>query len=329
MPENLQKRQLGRLFDCCGRDCCNQPVAQPELAFHPLFERAGNHDRILVIVGFDELGASDRAGAIDAVKPVMRHPYKPPRGAGFVTAIGEAEIHKGYKDARHSRICATSHFFNIGYSSSAAGVGADGMSREIPVVKTGGESPGPEPQPEPHRRAPRRPVTLDGLAIRGDGQTIDISLLDLTYEGCGVSTPVELDAGENLRLSVIGRGLIDAEVRWCRDGKAGLRFASDEPLPKSETPRTTDRVNLSTEVKCRRIGQPNFSVRMFDLSPDGCKIEVIERPRIGEQLMLKFEGLEVIQAEVMWIEDFIVGLRFERAFHPAVFDLLLARLAAA
>lgn len=188
---------------------------------------------------------------------------------------------------------------------------------------------GPEPQPQPQRRGPRRPVILDGRAIRTDGETIDISLLDLTYEGCGVSTPVELEIGETLRLSVIGRGLVDAEVRWCKDGKAGLRFASDEPLEKSETARTTDRVNLSTQVKLRRIGQPSFSVRMFDLSPDGCKIEVIERPRVGERLMLKFEGLEVIQSEVMWIEGFIVGLKFERAFHPAVFDMLLARLAGA
>lgn len=172
-------------------------------------------------------------------------------------------------------------------------------------------------------------MTLDGRAIRADGETIDISLLDLTYEGCGVSTPVEFEIGESVRLSVIGRGLIDAEVRWCKDGKAGLRFASEEPRARSETSRTTDRLDISTEIRLRRIGQPNFSVRMFDLSPDGCKIEVIERPRVGERMMLKFDGLETIQAEVMWIDGFIVGLKFERAFHPAVFDLLVARLAAA
>lgn len=42
--------------------------------------------------------------------------------------------------------------------------------------------------------------------------------------------------------------------------------------------------------------------------------------------MIKFEGIETVQAEVCWIDGFIVGLRFERPFHPAVFDLLLARL---
>ena len=97
-------------------------------------------------------------------------------------------------------------------------------------------------------------------------------------------------------------------------------------MAKEATPRGTNRASLSTEVRARRIGQHNYSVRIFDLSPDGAKIEVIERPRIGEQLMIKFEGIETVQAEACWIDGFIVGLRFERPFHPAVFDLLLARL---
>jgi hypothetical protein len=196
-------------------------------------------------------------------------------------------------------------------------------SADGPAANNGG------PQPQPQRRGQRRSVSLDGLAIRPDNSSVEISLLDLTYEGCGISAPVPFEPGEPLKLSVIGRGLIDAEVRWCKDGKAGLRFASDEPLDKPEVPRAGDRHSLSTEVKMRRIGQNTYSVRIFDLSRDGCRIEVIERPRLGEQLMLKFDGLEVIQGEVAWIEDFVVGVKFERPFHPAVFDLLVVRLGGA
>lgn len=187
---------------------------------------------------------------------------------------------------------------------------------------------GPGLEPQPQWRSPRRPVSLGGRLLRSDNSAIEISLLDLNYDGCGIETPVVLEPGEAIKLSVIGRGLIEAEVRWYKDGKAGLRFASDEPKAKREAPRSSDRVGISSEVKLRRIGQPNFGVRMFDLSPDGCKVEVIERPRIGEKLMLKFDGLEVLQGEVVWIDGFIVGLKFERAFHPAVFDLLVARLVA-
>jgi len=186
--------------------------------------------------------------------------------------------------------------------------------------------PAPQPESEVPRRAARRPVSLDGYALRADDTTIDIKLLDLTYEGCGIETPVELRPGEALKLSVIGRGLIDAEVRWYKDGKAGLNFGSDQSATKEEIPRQAERASVSTEVKLRRIGQPNYSVKMFDLSPEGCRIEVIERPRIGEQLMIKFEGLEVLQAKVCWIEGFVVGLKFARPLHPAVFDLLVARL---
>ena len=67
-------------------------------------------------------------------------------------------------------------------------------------------------------------------------------------------------------------------------------------------------------------------MRIFDLSPDGAKIEVVERPRVGEQMMVKFDGLEVLQSEVWWVDGFIVGLKFERPLHRAVFDLLLARM---
>ena len=186
--------------------------------------------------------------------------------------------------------------------------------------------PTPSPAPEKPRRTARRLVRLQGLISRSDGTSAEVDLLDLSYDGCGIATPVELEPGEALRLSVTGRGLIDAEVRWCRAGQAGLRFSQAEAAQTDETMRATNRASLSTEVRVRRIGQHNYSVRIFDLSPEGAKIEVIERPRIGEQLMVKFDGIETVPAEVCWIDGFIVGLKFQRPFHPAVFDLLLTRM---
>ena len=62
----------------------------------------------------------------------------------------------------------------------------------------------------------------------------------------------------------------------------------------------------------------------------GVMVETVMRTmivdRVGEQLMIKFEGIETVQAEVCWVEGFIAGLKFQRPFHPAVFDLLVARL---
>jgi hypothetical protein len=192
---------------------------------------------------------------------------------------------------------------------------------------------GAEPNPaamkldtNPIERRERRPVNLRGLAIRGDGSTAEIYLLDLSYEGCGIETPVELEAGEAVKLSVLRRGAIDAHVRWYKDGRAGLVFDPQEPSRIAQQPRRSDRIALSADVSLRRLGQNSYRVKVTDLSPEGCKVDLVERPRVGEHMLLKLAGLEVLDAETCWVEGYVAGLRFEKPIHPAVFDLLLHRL---
>ncbi|MEA3058144.1 MAG: hypothetical protein QOF34_959 [Sphingomonadales bacterium] len=175
-------------------------------------------------------------------------------------------------------------------------------------------------------RSERRVVSMHGHIVRGDGQPIGITLLDLSYEGCGIETPVELESGEAIKLSVLGRGAIDSHVAWCKDGKAGLNFDSEAAPEKKEVVRGNSRVALGAEVTMRRHGHANFRVRVFDLSAKGCKVELIERPNEGEHVLVKFEGLEVLEAVVCWITAKTAGLEFARPIHPAVFDLLVERL---
>jgi hypothetical protein len=66
-----------------------------------------------------------------------------------------------------------------------------------------------------------------------------------------------------------------------------------------------------------------------DLSPHGCKCEFVDRPKIGETLWLKFDGLETLGCTVSWVEGSNVGLQFARPIHHAVFEMLLYRLAGA
>jgi hypothetical protein len=191
---------------------------------------------------------------------------------------------------------------------------------------------GVEPDPSkmkvdsaPVDRSDRRPVDLRASIKREDGSRHDISVFDLSYDGCGIETPVDLRASEPISLSVVGRGAIDAFVRWYDNGRAGLVF-QPEKTDKKQWPRISQRVPLSAEVSLRRLGQNAYKVRITDLSPQGCKIELVERPRVGEVLLLKFDGFEVLDAEVIWVDGFIGGLRFEKPFHAAVFDLLVQRL---
>jgi hypothetical protein len=167
---------------------------------------------------------------------------------------------------------------------------------------------------------------MGGFAMREDGSSCEILLLDLSYEGCGIETPIAFGCGEALKLSVLRRGAIDARVRWCKDGKAGLVFGSGKASERQHSERCFNRKALAAEVSMRRLGKLNYRVQVFDVSPTGCKVELVDKPRLGEHVLVKFEGLEGLEAEVCWIEGPCAGVRFEKPIHPAVFDLLVERL---
>lgn len=179
----------------------------------------------------------------------------------------------------------------------------------------------------PVERRERRRVAMIAYALREDGSSVEVMVLDLSYEGCGVETPVELKAGEPLKLSVLRRGAISCQVRWCTNGKAGLVFDPETETVTQHRERGSERIRIDAEVSMRRLGQITYRVRLFDASPDGCKVELVERPRIGEHMLVKMPELEAMDGEVCWVEGFTAGLRFGRPMHPAVFDLLVARLA--
>lgn len=176
------------------------------------------------------------------------------------------------------------------------------------------------------QRRERPAVRLGGFLVPQGRRGAEVRLLDLSYEGCGVETDLDLKAGDTVELSVMSRGAIEAEVRWCRRGKAGLVFDRLEPRDKRYWPRRHDRTPVEAEVTMRRLGKLNYKVRAYDISPSGCRVELIDKPQLYEKVMIKLEGLEAMHSEVCWVRGNVAGLSFERTIHPAVFDLLLERL---
>jgi hypothetical protein len=87
--------------------------------------------------------------------------------------------------------------------------------------------------------------------------------------------------------------------------------------------RRSHRVRLHAFVALRRSGQLNYKVRVLDASLHGCRVEFVERPKLDEQLWVKFDGLQAIEAEVCWIDGFTAGLNFVQPVHPAVFATLV------
>ena len=102
----------------------------------------------------------------------------------------------------------------------------------------------------------------------------------------------------------------------------GRAMGTDEPTK----PRKSARVGLNAEVTLRRAGRSNYRARVFDASPEGCKLEFIERPDLGEFLWVRFEGMELLEARVCWTEGFMAGVEFQKPLHPAVFELLVSKL---
>ena len=186
---------------------------------------------------------------------------------------------------------------------------------------------GPEARPDcpADRRRERRSVSMNGHLVR-DGVTHVITLTDLNYGCCGIRTPVDLDVGEEVKVSVLGRGSIVASVCWYNDGKAGLVFDEIPEETKKQIERNAARLEVPGEVAVRAPGHDSYQVRILDLSTDGCRVELVERPNVGDLMMVKFEGLEVMDADVAWVEDRMAGLKFDRPIHPAVLDLLVKRL---
>jgi len=90
--------------------------------------------------------------------------------------------------------------------------------------------------------------------------------------------------------------------------------------------RDSQRASICADAMLRRAGQNNYQVHAYDISPFGCRVEFVERPAIDECVWVKFEGIETLEARVRWTQDFTAGLQFAHAIHPAVFELLLARI---
>lgn len=90
--------------------------------------------------------------------------------------------------------------------------------------------------------------------------------------------------------------------------------------------RRTGRVPLQCEVEFRRQGDPRTMVDLLDLSPEGCCIAPTVRVEPGQMIFLRMPGMEAIPAKVAWVEQWKVGVEFDRPLYGAVFDGLVARL---
>ena len=77
------------------------------------------------------------------------------------------------------------------------------------------------------RRANRNRMSLTGVAYRADGSWIRVHMTNLSYDGCRLLMDGELDIGETLTLVMPRMKHVGAQVRWLKNGEAGIRFLGD------------------------------------------------------------------------------------------------------
>jgi hypothetical protein len=180
------------------------------------------------------------------------------------------------------------------------------------------------------KRDTRRDVAFEGVGLLEDGTSFRLSLLDLSYDGCKITTDLALFPGLKFKLAVTGfSGTVHAHVVWHKDGQFGISFGSCDSEQRPKTPRAYERLLLDAQVLLRRLGRQAYQARLFDLTPNGCKVEFIERPAPGEIVWAKFDQLEAVEAKVRWVHGFYGGLQFVQPIHGAVFDSLIIQLMAA
>ena len=90
------------------------------------------------------------------------------------------------------------------------------------------------------------------------------------------------------------------------------------------TARRGERFNLTAEVGIRRSGVRPFRVHIFNASTEGCRIEFVEVPVVGERVWVKFDGLEALEGTVRWVDGHIGGVRFTTPIHNIIFQRLVA-----
>lgn len=75
-------------------------------------------------------------------------------------------------------------------------------------------------------RPNRNPVALKALLTRENGGTQDVSVDDLSLDGCRVNGNFLI--GDRVKLKLPRIGELSAQVRWAVLGRAGLRFTRSD-----------------------------------------------------------------------------------------------------
>jgi len=94
----------------------------------------------------------------------------------------------------------------------------------------------------------------------------------------------------------------------------------------SDHGRKAERIPLHADIDFRRTGEHRWRVNIKDLSPQGCRVELPVRVLPDDTIWITFPGLEAMQGKICWVKEWIAGVQFANAMHPAVFEMIERRM---
>ena len=142
-------------------------------------------------------------------------------------------------------------------------------------------------------------------------------------------------SAERRLLVVRGRARAATEKQVSERVQAYLRGDSARSKPERQLSDALDpsverrrcsRTAMAAEALVRKMGGFNFEVELNDISPNGCRVEMLEPCEIGDTAITRFPQLEPLGSRVCWVHGTTTGMEFSTDIHPAVFDMLLTRL---
>lgn len=73
----------------------------------------------------------------------------------------------------------------------------------------------------------RYTLNIGATIFRTDGSAVAVTLVDMSFDDCEISSDTAFAVGERCRLYRARQGIIEAEVRWSMNGRLSLGFLSE------------------------------------------------------------------------------------------------------
>jgi hypothetical protein len=217
-------------------------------------------------------------------------------------------------------------------------------------------------QPGERRRMPRVELCCPAL-LETQSRTELVTTRDVAQGGVKIDTPVPLNIGERVMLTLEGFRPLEGEVRWVEECVAGIAFVReigwqelmpwlkerrkvalrqaatvarrrtsvtaqpivDSPAELSEAPQASAGQTIQLNLAARvREGTRRWKIEVSQITTRTVEFESYVALRIGTLLWIVLPGLEGWPARVVDIDGYRFTCEFTQPLHPAVLERILA-----